>query len=78
MAHDTGAWYGHLKGLNTAEGHFRNGSANSGYIHQRGERAFVNCVKENMKDFNQIHLHSTSKFRHRMTVLQRNVGRLPL
>ena len=78
VVHDTGAWYGDLKGLKTPQGHFLNGSASSGYIHQPGERAFVNYIRENMKDFDQIHLHCTSKFRHGMTVLQRNSKPLPL
>jgi cephalosporin hydroxylase len=78
VVHDTGVWYGDLKGLKTPQGHFLNGSASSGYIHQPGERAFVNYIKENWKDFDQIHLHSTSKFRHGMTVLQRNAKPLPL
>jgi hypothetical protein len=78
VVHDTGAWYGDLKGLKTPQGHFTNGSASSGYIHQPGERAFVNYLKENTKDFDQIHLHSTSTFRHGLTVLQRNAGPLPL
>ena len=78
VVHDTGAWYGDFKGLKTPQGHFLNGSASSGYIHQPGERAFVNYIRENMKDFDQIHMHSTSKFRHGMTVLQRNAKPLPL
>jgi len=72
VVHDTGAWYGNLKGLMTPQGHFSNELASSAYIHQPGERAFVNWAKETMKDFNQIHLHSTSKFRHGMTVFQKN------
>ena len=78
VVHDTGAWYGDFKGLETPQGHFLNESASSGYIHQPGERAFVNYIRENMKDFDQIHLHCTSKFRHGMTVLQRNAKLLPL
>lgn len=78
IVHDTGAWYGDFKGLETPQGHFLNGPAGSGYIHQPGERAFVNYLKENMNDFDQIHLHAVSKFRHGLTVLQRNAGPLPL
>jgi len=78
VVHDTGAWYGNFKGLETPQGYFLNGSASSAYIHQPGERAFVNQIRENMKDFDQIHLHCTSKFRHGLTMLQRNAGPLPL
>ncbi len=78
IVHDTGTWHGDFKGLLTPKGHFESSAINSGYIHQPGERAFVNYVKENMTDFDQIHLHSTSTFRHGLTVLQRNAGPLPL
>jgi hypothetical protein len=76
IVHDTGAWYGDLKGLQTPEGHFVDDSISGGYIHQPGERRFVNYIRESMKDFDQIHLHSTSKFRHGLTILQRNLAPL--
>jgi hypothetical protein len=78
IVHDTGAWYGKLKGSKTPEGYFVGGKASAGYIHRPDERRFVNYIRENMEGFDQIHLHSTSKFRHGLTVLQRNVDALPL
>ena len=76
VVHDTGEWYNNVKGFQTAKGHFVAGSTGGGYIHQPDERRFVNYIRVNMDDFDQIHLHSTSKFRHGLTVLQRNVGTL--
>lgn len=72
IVHDTGAWYGDMKGFQTSEGYFIDRLRNRGYIHRPDERKFVNYIRENIKDFDQIHLHSTSKFRHGLTVLQRN------
>lgn len=74
VVHDTGIWHGDLKRLKTPEGYF----LNSGYIHQPDERMFVNHIKANMNGFEMIHLHCTSKFRHGLTVIQRNIGPLPL
>ncbi|MDG7041492.1 MAG: class I SAM-dependent methyltransferase [Nitrososphaerota archaeon] len=76
VVHDTGAWYVNPKGFKTEEGYFLNGSATT-YIHRPGERKFVNYIKTN-GGFDQIHLHSTSKFRHGLTILQKNAGPLPL
>lgn len=78
IVHDTGAWYGKLKGSKTPEGYFVGGKASAGYIHRPDERRFVNHIRENMEGFDQIHMHSTSKFRHGLTVLQRNVDALPI
>ena len=78
VVHDTGAWYGDLKGFKTPEGFFLGGSTCGGYVHRPDERRFVNHIKANMKDFDQIHIHSTSKFRHGLTILQKNAGPLPL
>ena len=76
IVHDTGAWYGDLQGRQTPEGYFAGGSIDAGYIHRPDERKFVNYIRVNMEDFEQIHLHSTSKFRHGLTLLQRNVDTL--
>lgn len=76
IVHDTGAWYGDMKGFQTPEGYFIDGSTSRGYIHRPDERKFVNYIRENMADFDQIHLHSVYKFRHGLTVLQRNVDKL--
>ena len=76
IVHDTGAWYGDLQGRQTPEGYFAGGSIDAGYIHRPDERKFVNYIRVNMEGFDQIHLHSTSKFRHGLTVLQRNVDAL--
>jgi len=78
IVHDTGAHYGDMKGLKTPKGYFLGGSVSSGYIHQPDERQFVNYIKTNMKYFDQIHIHSTSKFRHGLTILQNNASPLPL
>lgn len=78
VVHDTGVWHGELKSLRTPAGHFKNGSTSAGYIHQPGERKFVNYIRENMEGFHQIHLHSTTKFRHGLTVIQRNTDSLSL
>jgi cephalosporin hydroxylase len=78
IVHDTGAWHGDLKGFETPEGYFLSGSTPAGYIHRPDERKFVNYIKTNIGDFDQVHLHSTSKFRHGLTVLQRNVALLPI
>jgi predicted O-methyltransferase YrrM len=50
----------------------------TGLIHQPDERRFVNHVKMNLPGVDQVHLHSTSKFRHGLTLMQRNVGPLAL
>lgn len=76
IVHDTGVWYGGPEGLRTPDGHFEDGSIGTGYIHQPGERKFVNYIRANVGGFDQIHLHSTSRFRHGLTVLQRNVDAL--
>lgn len=76
--HDTGAWHGDLRGWETPEGYFIDGSPSKGYIHRPGERKFVNWVKQNLDNFDQIHLHSTSELRHGLTLLQRNPSALPL
>jgi predicted O-methyltransferase YrrM len=47
-------------------------------VHQPDERRFVNYIKLDIGDFDQIHLHSTTKLRHGLTLLQRDVGPLPL
>jgi len=78
VVHDTGTWHGDLKGLQTPEGYFLDASIGIGYVHQPGERNLVNYIREHDKDFDQIHMHSTSKFRHGLTVLQRNVYALPV
>jgi hypothetical protein len=78
MVHDTGIWHINPKGFQSPEGYFLGGLPDLGYIHRPGERRFVNYIRENLPDFDQIHLHSTSKFRHGLTVLQRNAGPLPL
>ena len=78
IVHDTGAHYGDMKGLKTPKGYFLGGPVSSSYIHQPDERRFVNYIKTNIKDFDQIHFHSTTKFRHGLTVLQRNTSPLPL
>lgn len=78
VVHDTGAWYGDLKGFQTAEGYFVDHLIGGGYVHRPYERKFVNYIRENMEDFDQIHLHSTSKFRHGLTILQRNACALPV
>jgi hypothetical protein len=74
VVHDTGMWHGDLKGLRTPKGHFADDRGSAGYIHQPDERKFVNFVRQNAPDVDQIHLHCTSRFRHGLTVLQRNVG----
>ena len=78
IVHDTGAWYGDLKGFHTPQGYFLSKSTDGGYIHQPDERKFVNYIRANCGGFDQVHLHSTSKFRHGMTMLQRNVDALPV
>ena len=78
VVHDTGAWYGDLKGSRSPEGYFLDRQRGLGYIHRPDERKFVNYIKETMPDFDQIHFHSTSKFRHGLTILQRNTSPLAL
>ena len=43
------------------------------YAHQPGERAFVNWITSEYKEFGAIHLHSTNVLRHGFTLLQRQV-----
>lgn len=78
VVHDTGAWHGNLKGFKTPEGYFIGGSTSAGYIHRPDERMFVNYIRETFSDFDQIHLHSISKIRHGLTVLQRNANALSM
>lgn len=58
--------------------HDTGGHGSAGCIHQPDERRFVNYIKLDIRGFDQIHLHSTTKYRHGLTLLQRNVGPLPL
>jgi predicted O-methyltransferase YrrM len=78
IVHDTGTWHGDLKGFRTADGYFIGDSAESGYVHRPGERKFVNYIRETRPDFDQIHLHSTTKLRHGLTLMQRNASELAL
>jgi predicted O-methyltransferase YrrM len=58
--------------------HDTGGHGSAGRIHQLDERRFVNYIKLDIRGFNQIHLHSTTKFRYGLTLLQRDIGPLPL
>lgn len=67
--HDTGTWY---KGnvFEIPYGH----DTDHGYLHCPGEVDFVNWIKENYPDYQQIHFHSTRQIRHGITLLQKYKG----
>lgn len=64
--HDTGTW---CKG-NVFEIEYGHDSPN-GYVHCPDELKFVDWIKENYPDFQQIHFHSSREVRHGMTLLQK-------
>jgi len=78
VVHDTGAHYVDSNRCQTPTGYFLGGQPDAGYIHQPNERKFVNYIRKSDQNFEQIHLHCTTKFRHGLTVLQRNTSPLPL
>lgn len=43
-----------------------------GYVHQDGERRFVNWIIDNYPQWRVVNFHSYNVFRHGLTVLQRN------
>lgn len=81
LVHDTGSWDNtqnenvgaidgyYVNGYPFPKGYFLNKDQ---YIHQAGERNFVNYLRKNEKKFHQIHLHSKNTFRHGLTILQRS------
>ena len=78
VVHDTGAHYVDSNRCQTPMGYFLRGRLDAGYIHQPNERKFVNYIRESDQNYEQVHLHCTTKFRHGLTILQKNVGPLPL
>lgn len=79
LVHDTGSWHNscnelpgdttgyYVNGYPFPKGYFLN---NKEYIHQQGERKFVNYLREHYPEFQQVHFHSTRTFRHGITLLQ--------
>ncbi|CAB4151921.1 COG4122 Predicted O-methyltransferase [uncultured Caudovirales phage] len=65
--HDTGTWIG--GNVFDAEAGYLD--ANGNWVHCPGEIDFVNWLKANHKDFEQIHFHSSRQIRHGITLLQR-------
>lgn len=63
--HDTGLWPSNVYGLEGGR------DLPEGYAHRPEERQFVNRLREEFPDFQQIHFHCVSKVRHGMTLLQR-------
>jgi hypothetical protein len=78
VVHDTGTYHVDFKGWETTVGYFLGSLPNAGYVHQPGERKFVNYIKSDVQGFAQVHLHSVSKLRCGLTLLQRDAGPLPL
>ncbi|MEO5917153.1 MAG: class I SAM-dependent methyltransferase [Luteolibacter sp.] len=72
--HDTGLWHRshfapiHEQFTKEYPGMWMNRDL---YIHQPGERQFIDWVVENHPEFNAIHFHSTGTLRHGFTLLQR-------
>lgn len=64
--HDTGTWPGNV--FDAEAGYEREDGR---YVHCPGEIEFVNWVKENYQDWQQIHFHSDRAVRHGITLLQR-------
>lgn len=64
--HDTGLWvrnaWGFDRGYTMPDGR---------YTHCPDERMFVNYLKEEYPEFQQIHLHSDTELRHGITLLQK-------
>jgi hypothetical protein len=78
--HDTGAWDNSCnEHPGATDGYYVNGWAfpkgyflnDQKYIHQAGERKFVNHLREHEVGIEQIHLHSSNTFRHGLTLLQK-------
>jgi len=81
LVHDTGSWNNNYnEKVRNTEGYYVNGYPfpkgyflnKDEYIHQQGERKFVNFLRENYPEFHQIHFHSTNTFRHGLTMLQKS------
>ncbi len=65
--HDTGTWIGGNV-FNAERGFLKE---NGEYVHCPDELEFVDWIKENYPEFQQIHFHSTRRVRHGITLLQR-------
>jgi len=68
VVHDTGAWkenwWNRTYGKTMPDGR---------HLHCVDERLFVNWVKEKYPEYQQIHLHSLTKIRHGITLLQKYI-----
>lgn len=63
--HDTGTWPSNV--WNRIEGY----QMGDEYVFNPEEREFVNWLKENNPEFEQIHFHTTRQVRHGITIIQR-------
>jgi predicted O-methyltransferase YrrM len=75
VIHDTGAWAAeHMTPFHVEYAAAQPGGWVSAdeYVHQAGEREFVNWVREAHPEFAQINLHARRTLRHGMTILQRS------
>jgi predicted O-methyltransferase YrrM len=69
VVHDTGAHAVPMPGIG---GYVP--AKEGGFLHQAGDRDFVNWIKDNYPQFEQIHLHSrTFPHRHGLTILQKHL-----
>lgn len=68
--HDTGTWIGGNV-FNAEVGHE---NAKGEWVHCPDEIDFVNWIRETYPEWQQIHLHSSRKVRHGMTLLQKSVN----
>jgi predicted O-methyltransferase YrrM len=75
VIHDTGTWAaehmtpGHVQYAAGAPGWWLSADE---FVHQPGEREFVNWVREAHPEFSQVNLHTRRTLRHGMTILQRS------
>lgn len=65
--HDTGTWIGGNV-FNAEQGFLRDDGQ---YVHCPEELEFVNWIKKEFPDWQQIHFHSSREVRHGMTLLQK-------
>lgn len=67
--HDTGAWVGGNV-FDVAQGHM---NAKGEWVHRPEEIDFVNWIRKEYPEFDQIHFHSSHQVRHGITLLQKRV-----
>ena len=63
--HDTGAWFDNVFDFNLGY------ATDAGYLHCPDERKFMNWIKKEYPDWQQIHFGTTRRINHGITLLQK-------